>query len=60
MLLSKTSGSLSISGGKLHGPHDMNENRITRIPSPIDPNDPATKDYVDSHGGGSSSGVTKL
>ena len=41
-------GKLSLSGGTMTGDIEMSENKITDLATPDQPNDAATKDYVDA------------
>ena len=43
---------LLLSGGVMTGTLDMNNNKITNLPSPSTPSEPATKEYVDGKGFG--------
>lgn len=40
---------LLLSGGVMTGTLDMNNNKITNLPSPSTPSEPATKEYVDGN-----------
>lgn len=47
-LQSDVTGKLNTSGGMLAGDLDMDYNFINNLPGPVDPNQPATKNYVDT------------
>jgi hypothetical protein len=48
---------LPLAGGTMSGAIDMDANFIHNLPTPVDPDDAATKDYVDNAVGGAAGGA---